>query len=224
MEIQKPTPTPSRYCFVHKTRDPPPHAGILLPCSFEPQPATSSVIVDPKGEPARLVQPIRIRPARDTDMAFVFQTWLKDFKSGPLARSMDPRIYNHEQARVIQRLVKESPLVIACDEEEEDTILGWGCGELWRDAMQDDLTGEPIEPSVSGAVVHYLYVSMNFRRRAIAARLLEHLVGEDAIAGRIPLFYSHLPEPRHIDGRMVPNVAITMAKAPQYNPFLAFTR
>ncbi len=169
----------------------------------------------------KVVQPILLRPARDSDLAFVFQTWLKDFSHGPVARSMDPRIYNHEQSRVIRRLVKDAALVIACDEEQQDTILGWGCGELWT----HDPVGSGLEmEGPTGAVVHYLYVSLQFRKRAIAARTLAHLVGEDAIAGRIPLFYSHLPEARHVDGRMLPNVAITMAKAPQYNPYLAFAR
>lgn len=168
--------------------------------------ATTSSAPAPK-----VVQPILIRPAIETDLSFVFETWLRDFAHGPLAQSMDPRIYNHQQGRVIDRLMGESAVAIACDEDSPNTILGWGCGELW-----------PQE--APGAVVHYLYVPKNFRQRAIGKRLLVHLVGEDAIAGRIPLFYSHLPQGRIVAGERKPNVAITMAKTPQYNPYLVLAR
>lgn len=176
--------------------------------------STPTPTSEPSEPPAKVVQPIHLRAAVSTDLAFVFETWLRDFSHSTIARSMDPRIYNHEQARVITRLMRESGVAIACDEDQPDTILGWGCGELWRDPSD----------AATGAVVHYLYVSNQFRRRAIGARILEHLVGEDAIAGRLPLFYSHLPDSRIVKGERVPGVAIGMAKRPQYNPYLAFTR
>lgn len=164
----------------------------------------------------KVVQPIRIRPMVDTDRAFVFQTWLKDYGRAPTPRQMQPEIYNLEQRRVIERLMSTAAVAIACDEDQPNTILGWACGEVWASVVEGALVD-------TAAVVHYMYVPRHFRERAIGKRLLEHLVGADAIAGKLPLFYSHLPEPRHVDGQRLPNIALTMAKDPRYNPYLAFS-
>lgn len=168
-----------------------------------------------KDATTKVEQPIRIRPAVENDLAYVHQTWLKDFERGPFARPIHPRIYRAEQSRTIARLVKTCPLVIACDPEFADNILGWACGEVWAG---------PNRPDIDGVVIHYVYVPRQFRERRIGRRLLVELVGEDALEGRMPLFYTHLPEPRLIRGAQgrQPAVALLMAKDPQYNPYLAF--
>lgn len=185
--------------------------------STRPTPPMPAIVDGKPVVMAPFAQPIAMRAFRESDAAFVFQTWLKTFARAPLPRQMAPRIYNVEQRHVIERLMRTAAIVVAADPIDHDNILGWACGETW---------GTSPEFGIAGAVIHWLYVPRLFRRRRIASRMLVELVGDDALAGRVPLFYSHLPEPvRGESGNLERNFAFAMvSKATEYNPYLAFAK
>lgn len=100
-----------------------------------------------------MTAPFLVRAARDSDYAFVLDTWRRSFESAPAVAGADPSAYELEMKFVIARLFKTSEVLIACDTEDEDTLLGFA--------------------SISGPTLNYVYVRKDFRNMGVARTLLE---------------------------------------------------
>lgn len=113
-----------------------------------------------------------LRQAWPSDLPFVVDSWLNSYRMAPRARDMGD-VYFAEQKAIVRRLCNDAGLVIACDAEDPEAILGWLCA-----------TNPPnIEPD---PVVHYVYVRAAGRRCGVARRLLEAFLTH-------PCTYTHRP-------------------------------
>jgi ribosomal protein S18 acetylase RimI-like enzyme len=84
---------------------------------------------------------IRIRPARETDAAYVAATALK--QAGRFVRAVD----REELALVVRAMLSSSRIVVACSETDEDTLLGWAAaigGAPWFRFVARDARGNGI--------------------------------------------------------------------------------
>ncbi len=66
-----------------------------------------------------------LRPMRDSDRAYVLHSWRTTFDGAPAVRGADRDHYWEEMGRVIARLLKTATTLVACDRDDDDTIVGW---------------------------------------------------------------------------------------------------
>lgn len=115
--------------------------------------------------------PIQLRPANPEDIPFIFNSWLKSFRNAYFARQLINTVYFTEQHKVIEKLVKESTILIACNAEEPSQVYGWICA-----GIIDGITS-----------IHYVYVKHSFRSLGIASLLLDAIKKDKEVAG----IYTH---------------------------------
>ncbi len=100
--------------------------------------------------------PIKIRRATDDDLSFFFSATLQShYYSAPANRYMLPSIYYAEHKKVLCRLLESCPLLIACDQDSPEIIMGFA------------LFGPK--------TAHYVYVKRPFRKFGIARMLLAEI-------------------------------------------------
>ena len=107
--------------------------------------------------------PISIREATPEDLSFIFSSWLKSFRSGLICKHVDNTIYFSEHHKVIERLLKRSTTVMACDPNDPATIYGYLCFDRVEGIL----------------VVHYAYVKQTFRGMGVLRQLLKSIEGHD---------------------------------------------
>lgn len=101
--------------------------------------------------------PLRVRPATDQDISFIFNSWLKSFRdSGVLSRSVPNTIYFQNHHKILQKILKRSQANIACNPQDPSQIYGY-------------IVGEYIEGIF---ILHYVYVKHSFRKMGIGKELL----------------------------------------------------
>lgn len=110
--------------------------------------------------------PISIREADQGDVSFIFSSWLKSFRGGAMAKYVENTIYFSEHHKLVERLLKRSKTVVACNPEDPATIYGYLCYEI-----------------VEGIFcVHYGYTKQPFRVLGVLRQLL-HSTGHDFARG-----------------------------------------
>lgn len=105
--------------------------------------------------------PLTIRDAVEGDVPFIFNSWLKSFRTGSFCQFVDNSIYFTEQHKLIEKLLKRCKLKIACDANDPATIYGY-------------IIYEQIEGIWC---FHYVYTKHTFRALGVArelARSVEH--------------------------------------------------
>lgn len=105
-------------------------------------------------ETSETVQSARpvIRLARETDVPFILQSWLRSYWAGN-AFQVDPKIYSRSFHLFISKLLEHSAVWVAAVPEDEDCIAGWlahYCNAL-----------------------HYVYVKGSLRRQGIARQMID---------------------------------------------------
>jgi GNAT superfamily N-acetyltransferase len=110
-----------------------------------------------------------LREARESDLPFVFNSWLKAYRDAGAVRGVPNTAYYNGQHDVIDEILHTAGVtcIIACDPKDTDQIFGWAV------LVKEDKT------------VHMVYVKQPFRLFGIAKALL-------TIMGIIgPFVYSH---------------------------------
>lgn len=93
-----------------------------------------------------------LRPANEEDISFIFNSWLRSFRTSFFARSVVNSIYFTEQHKVIENCLKTSECIVACNPDYPSQVYGWICAE-----------------KIDGIFcLHYLYVKHDFRKLGIA--------------------------------------------------------
>ncbi len=100
--------------------------------------------------------PILIRPANADDVSFIFNAWLKSYKSSDFAKNIQGEIYYHEHHKVIEILLKTYNVLIACNKDDTTQIYGFMCAGFTQNVF----------------TIHYVYTKQTFRRMGIAKALL----------------------------------------------------
>lgn len=126
--------------------------------------------------------PILIRDAQPEDVSFIFNSWLKSYRSGLLARSVDNTIYYSEHHKLIERILKTSTVKIACNPEDIATIYGYLCFER-----------------IDGIFIgHFGYTKGPFRNLGVFSQLLKCTEHNFQNAG---LFTHYTDKSRHLATR-----------------------
>lgn len=130
---------------------------------------------------------ILIRPVKATDLNFVFDSWMKQWRQSPWAGTIPNHMYYETQRTLIEDLIaRGARIVVAYPEGREDVILGWACGE--------EKEGK--------TVLHYAYVKDPFLGLGIQTRLVSQLPGTS------PGFVTHvLPYREFSKWQHVPEMA-----------------
>lgn len=99
----------------------------------------------------------RVRPAAVDDVAFIASTWKQNFwRESHWGRRIRWAVFAPSHAVIIQRLLERSLVLVACDPEREEEILGYLVFEL---------------VPIAGAV-HFAYVKPAFRHAGVLRSLL----------------------------------------------------
>jgi len=154
-------------------------------------------------------RPWLLADARPTDMAFVFDSWLKSYADSSFACDIDNDSYYANQQSVIVDLVKRSNVVVAVDQEDSDHLFGWAC----------------VEQSGPTHIVHYVFVKHAMRGMGVARSILEALVPTHS--KEHPLFASHRPRDRRSNGEQKHKSFKAYLRDELnvlYNPYLALRR
>lgn len=97
---------------------------------------------------------IHIRPARGSDLNFIYSTWLDSYRyDSKLGKSHKNSIFFENYRHVIDHIFSkpDTTTTIACIKEDQNTILGY-------------IVSEP-------KILHYIYTKGAFRRFGIAKSL-----------------------------------------------------
>lgn len=101
-------------------------------------------------------EPFRIRVGNEKDRAFIVFSWMSSFyenENGPAVRHADREHYRAEMNRVFDRLVMTARILVACDLEDENVLIGFAAATLRE--------------------LHYVFVRQDFRKVGIARKLIE---------------------------------------------------
>lgn len=111
--------------------------------------------------------PIRFRKAEQSDVSFIFNSWLKSFRSSRFASTLTSTIYFQEHHKVLERILSLSDIDIAYVEGDPNTIIGYICHAV----------------SCNIFILHYAYVKHTFRGLGIFKALLEEAQHDPQYAG-----------------------------------------
>jgi len=143
--------------------------------------------------------PILLREANSEDIKFIFNSWLRSYKSSIVNKRINPDSFYFEHHKIIEKILKRGKVVVACEESDHSSILGYAAGEKTEGVF----------------ILHYVYVKHPFRKLRIAdatvSKLGELLGHSFELAG----FYTHFCGP-YETGATIRNL--------YYNPYLQYDR
>lgn len=109
---------------------------------------------------------ITFRSANKDDISFIFNSWLKSFRNSQFAKFIPNPTYFTEHHKVIEKLILNNLVLIACDPKDEKQIYGWVCAGLTEGIF----------------TLHYIYVKHTYRKLGIAKAMLNEVRKDDAAA------------------------------------------
>lgn len=114
-----------------------------------------------------------IRPAIPSDIPFIYSTWLKSFKyDSALGKSMRKSVFFESYREVIDNILDQSSVAVACMQDDPNVIIGYAVYEAY--SMFDC------------NILHYAFVKESFRGLKVATSLLR------IIDNKKPTKYTHL--------------------------------
>ena len=113
----------------------------------------------------------RIRPMVDEDIPFIFNSWLKSYRFSHFGEKITNTIYFQDHHKVVERIIKNSKTLIACDPEDSSQLYGYIVA-----AVEEGIL-----------VLHFIYVKHTFRNLGIGKTLLDAL-GHDKSSAAV---YTH---------------------------------
>lgn len=124
-----------------------------------------------------------LRPAKEEDLPFVFQTWLRSFRQ-EMPKRCPSEIFYREHQKLLNRILEGSKTIVACSPNDSDQIFGY-------------VTFEETSP----ATVHFTYVKKLFSKLGIGTALLL-----DASKGSKTIHYTHhTPAVNHLKFELIHN-------------------
>lgn len=94
-----------------------------------------------------------LRPARESDMPFIMDTWLKTLRvSNDLFKQIDKEAYYSNYPKIVHNLVHKCITTVCCLREDDDVILGYSC--------------------VSPTTLHWVFVKKQWRGNGIMKLLV----------------------------------------------------
>ena len=114
---------------------------------------------------------IRIRPATEEDIPFIFNSWLKSYRNSFFARDVPPPVYFTEHHKVLEDIVKTNTVLVACNPDESNQIYGYMVAGTVDNVF----------------VLQYAYVKHPYRSLGVGKLLLKAFNHEKGTAG----FHTH---------------------------------
>jgi hypothetical protein len=137
-------------------------------------------------------QPFGIRPAVETDVAFIFNSWLKSYRN--TEGSVSNAVYFQFHHKLIETLLERSDVKVMHQIDDPNEIIGYLCYELVENIP----------------VIHYVYIKNSFRK----LNLLEKLLTSGNITKQTSGFYTHITP-------IVKKLVNNNYKQFVFNPYLA---
>lgn len=142
----------------------------------------------------QLPSPVRVRPATEADVPFIFSSWLKSYRGGRFAQDMHTTIYYTEHHKIVENLLKTCEVLVACNDVDAAEIYGFLCHE-----------------KIDGHfTIHYIYTKQTYRMLGIGNILMNAANHDSSIAS----FYSH---------NTVSALKLAAKYRCIYNPYLALS-
>lgn len=117
------------------------------------------------------IQDLKVRELVDSDLPFVFSTWLKSYKANSLhTKRQRSSLYYPAYHRLIEKALARSKNLIACLPGDPRTILGYLIAEPKR-AISVLIDGLPYSER---SIVHMAYTKSGFERFGVMTGLLAH--------------------------------------------------
>lgn len=102
--------------------------------------------------------PVKLRPFAESDRAYVVSTWHRNYSTAPAVVGAEREAWRLEVGRMLAAsLACGAECLVACDEDDADTIVGWALGDR------------------KSRTLHFVYVRAEVRETGIARRLVEAL-------------------------------------------------
>ncbi len=104
--------------------------------------------------------PIALRPATQEDTGYLYKTWLIDFHKTYPANFIPSSIYVPHQTGIIDTIISNSTISVACIDDEPNTIVGY----LVYQIMDEN-----------NIIIHWAQTKGIFRRMGVMNTLLNDL-------------------------------------------------
>ena len=115
--------------------------------------------------------PVAIRSAMPEDLNFIFNSWLVSYRNGKPTHNIDNPFYYAGQHKLMERIIRQSKILLAVDAENTEDIYGY---LIWEE--------------IDGVfVMHYAYVKQTFRRLGLIHKLLKEAGRNSELTG----IYTH---------------------------------
>lgn len=102
------------------------------------------------------LESVRIRPATEADVPFIFSTWLRSYRDSGFASNISTTVYYAEHHKVVEKLLKSCDVYVACANDDISELYGYICAQ-----------------KITGIfVLHYIYVKHSFRHLGLGKQLL----------------------------------------------------
>lgn len=103
---------------------------------------------------------VKIRPAKGSDIAFIYSTWLNSYRNdSSIGLSVRKSVFFDNYQLILDQLMDSSETIIACQPDEENVVYGF-------------MTFDP-------KTIHYAFVKEAFRRLGIAKSLFQYAFTEN---------------------------------------------
>jgi hypothetical protein len=98
------------------------------------------------------------RAMTESDLPFVLNSWQKMARRQGDRAYMTARVYAYE-SQVIMQLIRAAKVVMICNPEDKDHILGWVC----------------LKKAGPLLIIHYAYMRQSFQKQGIMKALLKEI-------------------------------------------------
>jgi len=101
--------------------------------------------------------PIEIRPIIDSDIAFIFSSWLRAYRNSYAVRDITQNVYYSEQHKIVERCITKGSTLVLSALEDPATIYGYLNFEIVQGQF----------------VLHFAYIKQDFRKLGLFKSLLK---------------------------------------------------
>lgn len=103
---------------------------------------------------------VGLRVGREGDESFVYDSWIRSYSSATPNRHVKWPEYHRYQKQVVTRLLARSELIVLCDPDDPDHVLGYAV----------------IEPTLERLTLHWIFIKYSFRKFKLSTWLIEHIL------------------------------------------------
>lgn len=141
--------------------------------------------------------PLMTRRAKPTDVSFIIDAWLHQYRTTRMVAPVTKEIYFRWFRKRIIKILKNSEILIACNPEDEDQIFSYAVYRHIGDV----------------GILSWIYTKNTFRNLGIATSLFKQIAPIEVVTHIGPSFQSYFSHEMQMTIDKLPKALI-------YNPFL----